>query len=72
GVDLNAKNYYEAETDDGGPYESPITERFERVERNADKLHCIEALNYVKNHLKENNITLENNKLPENLTPTPY
>ena len=73
GIDWNAKNsshsYYD---DDDGPYESPITERFERVERNADKLHCIEALNYVKNHLKENNIILEDNKLPENLTPTPY
>ena len=35
-------------------------------------LHCIEVADYVKNHLKENNITIENNKLPENLTPTPY
>ena len=58
GVDWNDKNSYETESD-GGSDKRPLTERFERVEENADKLQCIEALDYVKNHLKENNITLE-------------
>ena len=58
GVDWNDKNSYETESD-GGSDKRPLTERFERVEENADKLQCIEALDYVKNHLKENNIILE-------------
>ncbi|MCH9845228.1 MAG: hypothetical protein K0U39_06935, partial [Alphaproteobacteria bacterium] len=56
GVDWNAKNIYVSYNSDDRS--TTIADTLEWVEENADKLQCIEALNYVQNHLKENNITL--------------
>ncbi len=57
-VDWNAKNIekiYEGYSDET----STIAERLKRTEENSTKPECLEALDYVKNHLKENNIILE-------------
>ncbi len=58
GVKWNAKNSY-----DGYHYgesgESTIADSLRWTEENAHKPDCLEAIDYVKTHLKENNITLE-------------
>ena len=58
GVDWNAKNIekiYEGYSDET----STISDRLKRTEENSTKPECLEVLNYVKNHLKENNIVIE-------------
>ena len=63
GIDWNAKNsrhdYSDEYNDDEGRI-STIADTLEWVEkwRDSDIPHCIEALDYVQNHLKENNITI--------------
>ena len=61
GVDWNAKNSrHHYDDDDDDVYISTIAYTLKWIEEEKQhKPHCIEALNYVKNHLKENNITLE-------------
>ena len=58
GVKWNAKNSY-----DGYHYgesgESTIADSLIWTEENAHKPECLEALAYVQNHLKENNIIIE-------------
>nr|MCH9853668.1 hypothetical protein [Alphaproteobacteria bacterium] len=56
GVNWHDKNDYE--TYDGDTGTTTIAYELEWVEEAKHRTHCIEALDYVKNHLKENNITL--------------
>ncbi len=61
GVDWNAKDsyqVYESEYENNSGT-STIADRLKRTEENSTKPECLEALDYVKNHLKENNIILE-------------
>ena len=58
GVDWNAKNYYEGE-DYSGTTTIADTLKWMEDEDENHKPECLEALNYVKNHLKENNIIIE-------------
>ncbi len=58
GIEWNAKIYYE--NDDGTSGSYTIADRIRWLEENpSNKPECIEALAYVKTHLKENNIIIE-------------
>ena len=58
GVDWNVKNSYD-DYHNAESGESTIADSLRWAERRAHKPDCLEALAYVKNHLKENNIIIE-------------
>ena len=57
GVDWNAKDSYDGYHGESGT--STIADTLKGIEENSSKPECLEALAYVKNHLKENNIIIE-------------